>query len=121
NAHRPGIDVNLPPPGPRRGPRDPSAWASPRLPSAEDLASAYVDRSGRDLGDWGFYLGLAHLKLAVIAEGIAYRAMTGADAGRNARAAADAVPELVAAVPACLAALMAPSAAAERDHGRPSW
>jgi len=81
----------------------PAAWASPRLPSAEDLATAYVDRSGRDLGDWGFYLGLAHLKLAVIAEGIAYRAMAGADAGRNARAAADAVPELVAAGLACLA------------------
>ena len=81
----------------------PAAWASPRLPSADDLATAYVDRSGRDLGDWGFYLGLAHLKLAVIAEGIAYRAMTGADAGRNARAAADAVPELVAAGLACLA------------------
>lgn len=74
----------------------PAAWASPRLASAEDLATAYADRTGRDLGDWGFYLGLAHLKLAVIAEGIAYRALAGADAGRNARDAADAVPELVA-------------------------
>ncbi|MFI5627739.1 phosphotransferase family protein [Nocardioides sp. NPDC051685] len=80
----------------------PAAWASPRLASAQDMASAYVDRSGRDLGDWGFYLGLAHLKLAVIAEGIAYRAMAGADAGRNARAAADAVPELVASGLACV-------------------
>ena len=35
----------------------PAAWASPRLPSAEDLATAYVDRSGRDLGDWGFSWG----------------------------------------------------------------
>lgn len=74
----------------------PAAWASPRLASADDLATAYADRTGRDLGDWGFYLGLAHLKLAVIAEGIAYRALAGADAGRNARDAADAVPELVA-------------------------
>ncbi|WP_406034289.1 phosphotransferase family protein [Nocardioides sp. NBC_00163] len=73
----------------------PAAWASPRLASAEDLATAYADRTGRDLGDWGFYLGLAHLKLAVIAEGIAYRALAGADAGRNARDAADAVPDLV--------------------------
>ncbi|MDX6233500.1 MAG: hypothetical protein QOH68_2524 [Nocardioidaceae bacterium] len=73
----------------------PAAWASERLPSADDLADAYVKRSGRDLGDWAFYLGLAHLKLAVIAEGIAYRATLGADAGGNARAAADAVPELI--------------------------
>jgi len=35
----------------------PAAWASPRLPSADDLATAYVDRSGRDLGDWGFSWG----------------------------------------------------------------
>jgi hypothetical protein len=40
---------------------------------------------------------LAHLKLAVIAEGSAHRALVGADAGRNARQAAEAVPELVAA------------------------
>jgi aminoglycoside phosphotransferase (APT) family kinase protein len=75
----------------------PAAWVSPRIPPPEALAEAYVDRSGRDLGDWGFYLGLAHLKLAVIAEGIAYRALAGADAGRDARGAAAAVPELVAA------------------------
>jgi len=75
----------------------PAAWASPRLPAGEELASWYVERSGRDLGDWPFYLGLAHLKLAVIAEGIAYRARAGAVAGRNAQGAADAVPELVAA------------------------
>jgi aminoglycoside phosphotransferase (APT) family kinase protein len=74
----------------------PAAWASERLPGADDLANAYVERSARDLGDWPFYLGLAHLKLAVIAEGIAYRARAGADSGLNARAAADAVPELIA-------------------------
>jgi len=74
----------------------PAAWASPRIPGADELAAWYVERSGRDLGDWPFYLGLAHLKLAVIAEGIAYRASAGADVGRNAQRAADAVPELVA-------------------------
>lgn len=74
----------------------PAAWASERLPSPDDLAHAYVERSARQLGDWRFYLGLAHLKLAVIAEGIAYRARLGADSGSNARAAAEAVPELVA-------------------------
>lgn len=81
----------------------PAAWASERLPSGEDLANAYAERSGRELGDWPFYLGLAHLKLAVIAEGIAYRARSGADAGRNAQRAADAVPELVATGLAALA------------------
>jgi aminoglycoside phosphotransferase (APT) family kinase protein len=75
----------------------PAAWASPRLPAADELANSYVEVSGRDLWDWRFYLGLAHLKLAVIAEGIAYRASAGADAGRSARRAAEAVPELVAA------------------------
>ena len=82
----------------------PAAWASERLPAAEQLANAYVERSGRDLGDWPFYLGLAHLKLAVIAEGIAYRSRAGADAGRDARLAADAVPALVAAGLAALVA-----------------
>ncbi|MGY1632031.1 phosphotransferase family protein [Geodermatophilus sp. SYSU D01186] len=75
----------------------PAAWTSPRLPAPDALAEAYTRSSGRALGDWPFYLGLAHLKLAVIAEGIAHRAHAGADAGRDARRAADAVPGLVAA------------------------
>jgi len=75
----------------------PAAWTSPRLPASDALAQAYTRSSGRDLGDWPFYLGLAHLKLAVIAEGIAHRAHAGADAGRDARRAAEAVPGLVAA------------------------
>jgi aminoglycoside phosphotransferase (APT) family kinase protein len=75
----------------------PAAWTSPRLPSPDDLAEAYAGASGRDLGDWPFYLGLAHLKLAVIAEGIAHRAQAGADAGRDATRAVEVVPELIAA------------------------
>ncbi|MGY1824003.1 phosphotransferase family protein [Geodermatophilus sp. SYSU D00079] len=75
----------------------PAAWTSPRLPAPDELAEAYTRRSGRALGDWPFYLGLAHLKLAVIAEGIAHRAHAGADAGRDARRAAEAVPGLVTA------------------------
>jgi hypothetical protein len=39
---------------------------------------------GRDLSEWPFYLGLAQVKLAVIAEEIAHRAHAGADAGRDA-------------------------------------
>jgi aminoglycoside phosphotransferase (APT) family kinase protein len=75
----------------------PAAWASPRLPSADDLAQAYAQRSGRDLGDWPFYLSLAAFKLAVISEGIAHRAHAGADASRNAAQAAEAVPDLISA------------------------
>jgi aminoglycoside phosphotransferase (APT) family kinase protein len=75
----------------------PAAWTSDRLPSADSLAGQYARSAGRDLGEWPFYLGLAHLKLAVIAEGIAHRAHAGADAGRDAARASEAVPELVAA------------------------
>jgi aminoglycoside phosphotransferase (APT) family kinase protein len=75
----------------------PAAWTSLRLASPEELAERYARIAGRDLGPWPFYLGLAYLKLAVIAQGIAHRAHAGADAGRDAARAADAVPELVAA------------------------
>lgn len=64
-----------------------AAWTSDRYPSADELASRYVDKSGVDLGDWPFYLGLANLKLGVIAEGIAHRALAGASDSANARAA----------------------------------
>lgn len=37
--------------------------------------------AGVDLGDWGFYLGLANLKLGVIAEGITHRALQGGSSG----------------------------------------
>ena len=75
----------------------PAAWTSDRLPPAAALAERYAHASGRDLAQWPFYLGLAHLKLAVIAEGIAHRASAGADAGRDAARASEAVPHLVAA------------------------
>ena len=66
----------------------PAAWTSPLLLSPDALAESYARASGRDLGDWPFYLGLAYLKLAVIAEGIAHRAHAGSDAGRGAAEAA---------------------------------
>lgn len=75
----------------------PAAWTSSRLPSANDLAENYARASGRDLGNWSFYVALAYLKLAVIAEGITHRAGAGADAGQGAARASEAVPELVAA------------------------
>lgn len=65
----------------------PAAWTSVRYPTADDLAQRYAIRSGRDLGDWGFYMGLANLKLGIIGEGIAHRALSGAGSPDGERAA----------------------------------
>ncbi|WP_063009694.1 phosphotransferase family protein [Nocardia kruczakiae] len=75
----------------------PAAWTSHRMPGADDLAQAYATASGRDLGDWGFYLALANFKLGVIGEGITHRALRGSDAGSAAERAAEATPEFMAA------------------------
>ncbi|MBM2619690.1 phosphotransferase family protein [Actinoplanes sp. LDG1-06] len=69
-----------------------AAWASDRLPGADAIAEAYARRRGVSLDDWPFYLALANFKLAVIAQGISYRA---ADA--TSAQAEQAVPELLAA------------------------
>lgn len=74
-----------------------AAWTSERLPSPDSLAHAYAVASGRDLGNWGFYLALANFKLGVIAEGITHRARRGSDAGSSAERAAEATPEFIAA------------------------
>lgn len=75
----------------------PAAWTSERLPSADALAEEYARRSGRDLGQWNFYLALANFKIGVIAEGITHRARQGAKDVLNAGAAAQAAPEFIAA------------------------
>ena len=92
------LHVRLPAPGARHDPRHPRRLDQ-RPPAAGRgrSPSGTPADAGRDLGEWPFYLGLAHLKLAVIAEGIAHRAHAGADAGRDAARASEAVPELVAA------------------------
>ncbi len=74
-----------------------AAWTSPRLPSPEELAQTYATASGRDLGDWNFYLALANFKLGVIGEGITHRARQGSDAGSGAERAAEATGEFMAA------------------------
>ncbi len=66
---QPGLDLVL---------GEPAAWNSSRIPSPEDLAERYAARSGRDLAHWDVHVALANLKLAVIAEGIHYRARQGA-------------------------------------------
>lgn len=74
---------------------EPAAWNSDRIPSCDDLAEHYASVSGRELANWGFYLGLANLKLAVIAQGIEYRNLKGAAGGGRDRAG-EAVAQYVA-------------------------
>ena len=74
-----------------------AAWASDRLPSGDALAQTYAALCGVDLRHWPFYLALANFKLAVIAQGISYRARRGAAADSSAAGAERAVPELLAA------------------------
>jgi len=76
---------------------EPAAWTSPRLPAPEALAEQYAQVSGRQLRHWGFYLGLANFKLAVIAAGIDHRYRSGATVGDGFDTAKDAVPILLAA------------------------
>ena len=76
----------------------PGAWTSERYPSMEEMAQRYSEVSGRDLADWNFYLGLANLKIAVIAEGITHRALRGGSSGaEGAERAAEATAEFIAA------------------------
>lgn len=75
-----------------------AAWSSTRLPDPDTLAEQYARASGRDLGDWGFYLAMGYFKLAVIAEGIAHRArVVFGDRPQEGISAALAVPILAAA------------------------
>ncbi|MEU1994108.1 phosphotransferase family protein [Nocardia gamkensis] len=74
-----------------------AAWTSATLPAPDTLAHDYSRISGRDLAHWNFYLALAAFKVAVIAEGITFRAQRGSDAGNDAANAAEATPEFLAA------------------------
>ncbi len=74
-----------------------AAWASDRLPDGDAIAEAYARRRGVDLDYWPFYLALANFKLAVIAQGISYRARQGAAADPTSALAEQAVPALLAA------------------------
>jgi aminoglycoside phosphotransferase (APT) family kinase protein len=68
-----------------------AAWTSPLLPTADELAHRYAVLAEQPLAYWGFYLGLAYFKLAVIAAGIDYRGRAG-----GAGATPDRVGETVA-------------------------
>ncbi|WP_101525200.1 phosphotransferase family protein [Nocardioides houyundeii] len=77
------------------------ASTAPGYPSAEEQLAAYVAAGGRESagagGDMGFHLGLAHLKLAVILEGIHHRHLEGQTVGGGFEAIGDAVEPLLAA------------------------
>ena len=73
----------------------PAAWSSNGFPDAESLWSEYQDRSGRDLQDTAFHLGLAYYKIAMIAAGISYRHQHGATSGSGYEGVAATVPVLL--------------------------
>lgn len=75
----------------------PAAWASERFPSPDELRDDYEARTGSGLPDWGFHLALAYYKLAVIAEGIAYRHRLGVTTGEGYEGVAATVPVLLEA------------------------
>jgi aminoglycoside phosphotransferase (APT) family kinase protein len=66
------------------------------FPTADGLAGRYSARTGRDLDQLPFYLGLAGLKLAVILEGVAARHRGGHTVSGGYDQLGDAVPALVA-------------------------
>jgi aminoglycoside phosphotransferase (APT) family kinase protein len=59
------------------------AATAPGFPDAAEITDAYARRSGRDLSNLGFYLGLAFFKIAVICEGIYYRFTLGQTLGEG--------------------------------------
>ena len=50
-----------------------AAWASPLIPSADELAHRYSLAADQPLAHWEFYMALAYFKLAIIAAGIQFR------------------------------------------------
>jgi aminoglycoside phosphotransferase (APT) family kinase protein len=71
---------------------EPSAWTSPRLPSADTLLALYESSGGHALVNWEFHLGLAFFKVAVIAAGIDHRYRSSAEADPALATAGDSVP-----------------------------
>ena len=57
-----------------------AAWASERIPSAEELAHRYSLAADQPLAHWDFYMALAYFKLGIIAAGIQFRERVGAGA-----------------------------------------
>ncbi|GAA3541170.1 phosphotransferase family protein [Nocardioides daeguensis] len=94
-----------------------AAWTSDRLPQAEELAERYATRSGSDLPNWEFWMGLSAYKLAVIAAGIDYRWRTGTTAEEGFDQAQHAVEPLMHIA---LAYALSSSASGERLNEEPA-
>jgi aminoglycoside phosphotransferase (APT) family kinase protein len=61
-----------------------SAWTSPMIPAADQLAHRYSTMSGRPLAHWPFHMSLAYFKIAIIAAGIDFRRrMAGGEDGSD--------------------------------------
>jgi aminoglycoside phosphotransferase (APT) family kinase protein len=73
-----------------------SAWASPLMPEAGDLADAYSLAAGRPLDNWEFYMALGYFKVAIIAAGIAFRARMGGGVADDTDRVDEAVAPLIA-------------------------
>lgn len=66
-------------------------------PSESEQLQRYAASSGRELGDLGFHLGLAYLKIAVILEGIHHRFQAGQTVGEGFDHVGETVEPLLAA------------------------
>ncbi len=73
------------------------ASRAPGYPTPEEHLERYAAASGRDLGAMEFHLGLAHLKLAVILEGIHHRFLHGQTVGAGFDTVGEAVQPLLSA------------------------
>lgn len=74
-----------------------AAWTSDGFPDAAELRDGYESLSRQKLPDFGFHRALAFYKLAVIAQGIAYRHRLGVTAGEGYDGVAATVPQLLEA------------------------
>lgn len=81
----------------------PAPAAVAGFPPASALLARYAEKSGRELGGFGWYMGFAFYKLAVIAEGIHARYRLGVTVGEGFGAVGAVVPELLARGRACVA------------------
>jgi aminoglycoside phosphotransferase (APT) family kinase protein len=74
-----------------------SAWASPLIPEADDLANRYSLAADKSLDNWDFYMALGYFKVAIIAAGIAFRARVGGGVAEDTSQVDKAVAPLIAA------------------------
>jgi aminoglycoside phosphotransferase (APT) family kinase protein len=74
-----------------------SAWASPLIPEADDLANRYSLAADKSLDNWDFYMALGYFKVAIIAAGIAFRARMGGGVAEDTSQVDKAVAPLIAA------------------------